>query len=77
MFGKGEKVSAVYPSARVALAFALTTYVYLITKSIFVGAVAFILSLMIAQIRIENSKVRPIYMVFSAILGVLVVLIIY
>lgn len=77
MFGKGEKVSAVYPSARVALAFALTTYVYLITRSIFVGGVAFLLSLIIAQIRIENSKTRPIYMIFSAILGMLVVLIIY
>lgn len=77
MFGKGEKTSSVYPSARVALAFALTTYVYLITRSIFVGGVAFLLSLMIAQIRIENTKIRPIFMIFSAILGVLVVLIIY
>ena len=77
MFGKGEKYSQAYPSARVALAFALTTYVYIITKSIFVGAVSFILSLMIAQIRIENTKIRPIYMVISAVLGMLVVLIIY
>lgn len=77
MFGKGEKVSAVYPSARVALAFALTTYVYIITGSILVGGVAFLLSVMIAQIRIENTKMSSIYMVISAILGVLVVLIIY
>ncbi len=77
MFSKGEKYSQAYPSARVALAFALTTYVYIITKSIFVGAVAFILSVMIAQIRIENTKIRPIYILISAILGILVVLIIY
>ena len=77
MFGKGDKFSQAYPSARVALAFALTTYVYLITRNIFVGAVAFLLSLMIAQIRIENTKIRPIYMIISAILGILVVLIIY
>lgn len=77
MFGKGDSYSKAYPSARVTLAFALTTYVYIITKSIFVGAVALILSIIIAQIRIENTKIRPIYMVISAVLGILVVLIIY
>lgn len=77
MFGKGDKFSQAYPSARVTLAFALTTYVYVITKSIFVGGVSFVLSLIIAQIRIENTKVKPIYMIFSAVLGILVVLIIY
>ncbi len=77
MFGKGDKFSQAYPSARVMLAFALTTYVYIITKSIFVCGVSFILSIMIAQIRIENNKIRPIYMVISAVLGILVVLIIY
>lgn len=77
MFGKGNSYSNAYPSARVTLAFALTTYVYLITKSIFVGAVSFLLSIMIAQIRIENTKIKPLYMIISAILGILVVLIIY
>lgn len=77
MLGKGDSYSKAYPSARVTLAFALTTYVYLITKSIFVGAVSLILSIMIAQIRIENTKIRPIYMIISAILGILVVLIVY
>ena len=77
MFGKGSKYSNAYPSARVTLAFALTTYVYLITRRILVGAVALILSIIIAQIRIENTKIRPVYMVISALLGVLVVLIIY
>ena len=77
MFGKGSSYSNAYPSARVALAFALTTYVYLITKSSFVGAVALILSILIAQIRIENTKIRPVYMIISAVLGILVVLIVY
>ncbi len=77
MFGKGDKFSQAYPSARVALAFALTTYVYIITGSIFVGGVSFLLSIIIAQIRIENTKIRPIYMIISALLGILVVLIIY
>lgn len=75
--GKGSNYSQVYPSARVALAFGLTTYVYIITKSILVGGVALILSIIIAQIRVENTKTRPVYMVISAIIGVLVVLIIY
>lgn len=77
VLGKGSNYSQSYPSARVALAFGLTTYVYIITRSILVGGVALILSLMIAQIRIENTKNRPIYMVISAIIGILVVLIIY
>ena len=77
MFGKGEKYSQSYPSARVALAFGLTTYVYIITKNLFIMAVSFLLSIMIAQIRIENTKIKPIYMIISAVLGILVVLIIY
>lgn len=75
--GKGSDYSMAYPSARVALAFGLTTYVYIITKSILVGGVSLILSIIIAQIRIENTKIKPVYMVISAIIGVLVVLIIY
>ena len=77
-FGKGSSsYSAVYPSARVALAFGLTTYVYIITRSFLVGGVALILSVIIAQIRVENTKTRAIYMIISAIIGILVVLIIY
>ena len=56
ILGKGSKYSQAYPSARVALAFGLTTYVYIITKSILVGGVALILSVIIAQIRIENTN---------------------
>lgn len=77
VLGKGSNYSEVYPSARVALAFGLTTYVYIITKSVLVGGVALILSIIIAQIRVENTKTRPIYMIISAIIGILVVLIIY
>lgn len=77
VMGKGSNYSMAYPSARVALAFGLTTYVYIITRSILVGGVSLILSIIIAQIRVENTKTRPIYMVISAIIGVLVVLIIY
>lgn len=77
VFAKNEKYSESYPSARVAVAFALTTYVYIITKSIFVGGVSFILSILIAQIKVENAKSRPIYIILSALMGILLVLIIY
>ncbi len=77
VFSKNEKYSESFPSARVSIAFALTTYVYLITKSLFVGAIAFVLSILIAQIRIENTKIRPIYMILSALMGILLVLIVY
>ena len=77
IFGKNQEYHKAYPSARVALAFALTTYVYLITNSIFVGGVAFLLSLMVAQIRTEDGKKKPIYVIFSALMGILIVLIIY
>ncbi len=77
IFGKGDKFAQTYPSARVALAFALTTYSYIITRNIFVGGITFLLSLIIAQIRVENTKIAPVYMLISAILGILVVLIIY
>lgn len=77
VFSKKKDYIASYPSARVTLAFAMTTYVYLVTKSMFVGGVSFVLSLLIAQIKVENEKSRPVYMLFSALLGVLLVLIIY
>lgn len=77
MFSKRKDYIVSYPSARVTLAFAMTTYVYLITKSMFVGGVSFLLSIIIAQIKVENEKTRPMYMIFSGLLGILLVLIIY
>lgn len=77
MFGKGDSYSNANPSARVALAFGLTTYLYLVTKSLFVTGVSFILSVLISQIKIESTKVKPVFIVISAIIGIVVVLIIY
>lgn len=76
VFGKGENYSNAYPSARVALAFGLTTYLYIITKNIFAMGISFVLSILIAQIRIEKTKVKPIFMILSSLLGISVVLII-
>lgn len=72
-----EKYNKNFPSARVTVAFAITTYSFLITKSLLVGSTSLILSLIISQIKIENEKMRIPYIIFSALLGVLVVLIIY
>lgn len=77
IFSKKKDYIVSYPSARVTLAFAMTTYVYLITKSMFIGGVSFLLSIIIAQIKVENEKTRPVYMIFSGLLGILLVLIIY
>ena len=77
VFAKKGEYSNAYPSARVALSFALTTYVYLITNSIFVGGVALLLSIIITQMKIENSKNKVFYIILSALMGILLVLIIY
>lgn len=77
MFGTGESYTNAYPSSRVALAFGLTTYLYIITRNIFAMGIAFMLSVLIAQIRIEKTKVKTIFMVLSALLGIFIVLIIY
>ena len=77
MFGKGESYSKTAPSARVALAFGLTTYLYISTRSLAITGVAFLLSILITQIRIESTKAKPIFMVLSAAVGILVVAIIY
>lgn len=76
-FCKDDEYSKSHPSLRVALAFGLTAYSYLITKSLFVGGVTFLLSIMISQMKVQNSKTRPIYVLISALLGILVVLVIY
>ncbi len=77
MFQKESDAEKPFISVRVVLAFALTTYVYLITRSILSGAVALILSIIITSIKIENGKNRLMYMIISAGIGILVVLIVY
>lgn len=76
-FSKDNEYSKSHPSLRVTLAFGLTAYSYLITKSLFVGGVTFLLSIIISQMKVQNSKTRPIYILFSALLGILIVLVIY
>lgn len=77
IFGKDEDYAHSGPSLRIALAFALTTYSYIITKSLLVCGMAFILSIIITSSRIKDKKNKIIYTILSASIGILLVLIIY
>lgn len=76
-FSKTENYSKSHPSLRVSLAFGLTTYAYLITRSLFVGGITFLLSVIISQMKVQNSKAKSIHIIFSALLGILIVVVIY
>ncbi|MBR6688520.1 MAG: diacylglycerol kinase [Clostridia bacterium] len=66
-----------FPSARVMISFALATYLLVITESLLVGGVAFVLSVMVSSMKRENDKTTMIQVVLSAALGILVVLALY
>lgn len=75
--GRGEEYAHSGPSLRIALAFGLTTYACIITRSYLVGAVCGILSLMIFGMKVTNTKARTINMIYSALLGIIIVLVVY
>ncbi len=77
LFGHGEEYAHSGPSLKVALAFGLTTYACIITRSFLVGTVCGILSLMILGMKVNNTKARKINVIFSAILGIIIVLFVY
>lgn len=66
-----------FPSARVTLSFALSTYLFVITKSLLVGGVALVLSIMVSSIKRENDKTTMMQIIFSALLGILLVISVY
>ena len=76
-FGRGDDYSHTGPSGKIALAFALTTYSCIITRSLIVTFVCGVLSTMVFILKFSNSKARLSNMIFSAFLGALLVLIIY
>lgn len=65
------------PSARVTISFALATYLFIITRSLIVGGVAFVLSFMVSSIKRENNKTTILQIVMSALLGILLVITVY
>ena len=66
-----------FPSARVAISFALSTYLFVITKNLLVGGVALVLSIMVSSIKRENDKTTMLQIILSALLGILLVVSIY
>lgn len=74
---KKDNYVEAFPSSRVSLSFALAVYLYIITRRFLVGAVACVLAFMVASMKRESSKVSFLHVVFSALLGVLLVLTVY
>lgn len=77
MFGDEKDYAHSFPSLRIALAFALTTYSYIITNSLIVCGIAFILTTVITGLRAKEKKNKFLYILLSASIGVLLVLITY
>lgn len=77
LLGKGNDYAHTGPSLKIALAFGLSTYACIITKSFIVAAICAILSFMIFGMKVSNTKARKINMVYSALLGIILVLIVY
>lgn len=79
IFSKDTKRNYVkaFPSARVTISFALATYLFVITKNLLVGGVAFALSIMVSSIKRENDKTTMQQVILSALLGILLVISIY
>ncbi|MBR5227809.1 MAG: diacylglycerol kinase [Clostridia bacterium] len=74
---KGDNYVATFPSSRVTISFGLATYLYIVTRSLLVGGVTLALAFMISSLKKENDKVSNWHIVFSALLGILLVLAIY
>lgn len=76
-FSKTRNYVKAFPSARIVISFGLATFLLLITNSILVGGVAFALCFIITELKRENEKVHLAYIILSALLGILLVLIVY
>ena len=76
-FGRGDQYAYTGPSARIALAFGLTTYAAIITKNFTVTLICALLSTVIFTMKVSNSKAKLINMIYSALLGIILVLVVY
>lgn len=66
-----------FPSARVTVSFALATYLFIMTRNLVVGGVAFALSIMVSSMKRETGKTTFMQVVLSALLGILLVVALY
>lgn len=65
------------PSGHAAIAFAILTAIWLNTQNIIIFILAFVLSVMIAENRIEANKKNISETIFGACVGILIVLLVY
>lgn len=65
------------PSGHSAIAFAILTAIWLNTQNIIIFILALILSIMIAENRIESNKKNIAEVIFGACCGILIVLLVY
>lgn len=77
IFGKENNYSHSGPSLHIALAFALSTYACIITKNLLVAAICGILSFLVFSLKVTNTKARMINMIYSALIGIILVLVVY
>lgn len=77
LFGRGENYAHSGPSLKIALAFALSTYACIITKNLLVAVICGLLSFMILGMKVSNTKARLINMIYSAFIGIILVLVVY
>lgn len=77
VFGRGDEYAHTGPSLKIALAFGLTTYAAIITKSYTVTLICALLSFMIFFMKVSNTKAKKANMIYSALLGIILVLIVY
>jgi len=77
IFSKERNYVKSFPSARIVISYGLATYLLIITQNLIVGAVSFVLCFMISQLKRENDKITTSYVILSALLGILLVLIVY
>lgn len=66
-----------FPSSRVMISFGLATYLFIITGNLLVGGISLILCIFISSLKIEKDKMGIIHVILSALIGILLVLIIY
>ena len=74
---KRENYVEAFPSTRVTVSFELAIYLYIITRSFLVGGIAMVLALIISSLKKEKDNVSYLHLIFSALLGILIVLTVY
>ena len=77
IFSRNKNYVSSFPSARIVISYGLATYLLIVTRNLLVGGVSFVLCFMISQLKRENDRVNSWQVIISALLGILLVLIVY